>query len=337
MQFTFFVTTAICFAFVSHIATAQSEQHNIWEEFSSFREKFRKEYGSLSELNERFTVFRENFLYIIKHNRDTFANFTMSVNEFADLTAEEFRSRYVGYGNTPLTSSEFRATSCRNMASSGKTVPDTVDWRSRGAVTPVKNQGQCGSCWSFSATGAIEGAWAISKGQLVSLSEQQLVDCSKRYGNMGCNGGLMDAAFQYEIDTGACTEASYPYQGVDGSCHSCNPVVKISGCVDVPSRNQVLLKEAVSIGPVSVAIEADTRYFQFYSGGILSSSTCGTNLDHGVLIVSYGAENGAKYWTVKNSWGSSWGENGYVRIARTESNNDAGVCGIALQPSFPVV
>jgi C1A family cysteine protease len=331
----------LSFFALANCVLAQNDQHNIWNEFLSFKERFNREYGSLKEMNERFSVFRENFLYIFKHNREGYHNFTMSINQFADLTAEEFKEVYVGFrgkhAKTTLTSSMFRVTSCRVMSSASKAVPDSVDWRSQGAVTPVKNQGQCGSCWSFSATGAMEGAWAISKHQLVSLSEQQLVDCSKKYGNMGCNGGLMDSAFQYEIDNGACTEASYPYVGVGGTCQNCNPVVKVSGCVDIPSRNQVLLKEAVSVGPVSVAIEADTRYFQFYSGGILSSSSCGTNLDHGVLVVAYGTENGAKYWTVKNSWGPSWGEGGYVRIARTESTNDAGVCGIALQASYPVV
>jgi len=215
------------------------------------------------------------------------------------------------------------------------------DWRDAGVVTPVKNQGQCGSCWSFSATGAMEGAWAIYSGDLLSLSEQQLMDCSKRYGDFGCNGGLMDNAFEYAIDYGMCSEEQDPYKGTTDTCMTpsldCDNVAKFSYCVDINSGNELELKQAVSRAPVSVAIEADTTIFQFYSGGIIKSENCGNSLDHGVLVVGYGEENGEKYWIVKNSWGESWGENGYVRIARTDSTTDSGVCGIALQASFPVV
>lgn len=209
-------------------------------------------------------------------------------------------------------------------------------------MTPVKNQGQCGSCWSFSASGAMEGAWAIRTNDIVSISEQQLVDCSKKYGNLGCKGGLMDNAFQYAINTGMCSEESYPYtSGVTqsgGSCQSCKPVVTINACADVPPNNQVALKEAVAlVGPVSIALDAETKLFQSYKNGVITSDSCGTTLDHGVLIVGYGEEDGVKYWLVKNSWGASWGDDGYIKIERSESTNDAGICGIAMQPSFPIV
>jgi C1A family cysteine protease len=152
----------------------------------------------------------------------------------------------------------------------------------------------------------------------------------------------MDNAFQYAIDNGMCSEESYPYtSGVTktgGSCSKCDAVVEISACSDVPPNNQVALKEAVAlVGPVSIALDAETKVFQSYKSGVVTSESCGTNLDHGVLIVGYGEEDGIKYWLVKNSWGESWGDDGYIKIERSESTNDSGICGIAMQPSFPIV
>jgi len=211
-------------------------------------------------------------------------------------------------------------------------IPSSLDWRSKGAVTPVKNQGQCGSCWAFSTTGSVEGAHEIATGTLISLSEQQLVDCAGAYGNEGCNGGLMDDAFEYIIKNGGiCSEASYPYQGVDGTCQTCTNVATISSYTDVPSGNEADISTVVQAGPVSIAIEADQSAFQFYSGGVFSAA-CGQNLDHGVLIVGYGTLNSKPYWIVKNSWGATWGMQGYILMIQGKDE-----CGLALAASQPHV
>ena len=306
-----------------------------WEQFVSFQNRFSKSYNGLQELEYRFKIFVANLATIEAHNSAN-ETFTMGINQFSDLTPDEFKKQFAeGLAKV-------QSTNCGTYNPSNVAVPDSIDWRQKGAVTPVKDQGQCGSCWAFSTTGAVEGAWAVKQGKLVSLSEQQLVDCSKRYGNLGCKGGLMDSAFEYVIDNGLCSETAYPYESgttkASGSCHACDSVVSLSNCADVKANDQLALRQAVAtVGPVSIAIEADTRVFQSYSSGVITSTSCGTTLDHGVLIVGYGFENGIKYWLVKNSWGASWGEQGYVKILRSESNNDPGICGIAMEPSFPIV
>merc|ERR1719169_300779 len=206
---------------------------------------------------------------------------------------------------------------------SGAEIADSVDWTTKGAVTPVKNQGQCGSCWSFSATGSLEGAWEIATGKLVSISEQQLVDCSKAEGNQGCQGGLMDDAFKYMEENAMCTEESYSYTAKNVQCHASGctvgvPKGSVTGFKDVAHDDENALMEAVAQQPVSIAIEADKSVFQLYKSGVLSS-TCGTRLDHGVAIDGYGTENGKDYWLVRNSWGPQWGDQGYVKLLRGKS------------------
>lgn len=328
-------------------ASSENDIHSIgdkdaWGQFTNFQERFSKKYDSVQELEDRFKIFRSNFNEIIAHNLDIDQNFTMGVNQFTDLTPAEFKVQYVG-GYKMQVEAEVGSYGCKTFSSSASGSPTSLDWRDRGAVSSVKDQGQCGSCWTFSATGAIEGAWSIAKGQLVDLSEQELVDCATgvAYGSNGCNGGEMEGAFKYVIAHGQCDLSSYPYtSGVSktgGTCQKCATVATISSCSDVKPNDQLSLKAAVAQQPVAIAIEADTRYFQSYASGILTSPSCGTSLDHGVLIVGYGESSGQKYWLVKNSWGTSWGDAGYVKIARSDSTNDAGICGIAMDPSFPTV
>jgi KDEL-tailed cysteine endopeptidase len=308
-----------------------------WSQFTKFQARFNKFYNTIEELETRFDIFRSNLRDIIVHNLDRSQNFTMGINQFTDLTAIEFKEQFTGGLKV-----EVGSYGCGTFTSSASGAPVSLDWRKKNAVTSVKDQGQCGSCWTFSSTGASEGAWAIATGQLTDLSEEQLVECATgiQYGSHGCSGGQMEGAFKYLIQNGQCALSSYPYtsgSGKSGSCKSCTQTAHFSSCSDVKPNDQISLKGAVAQQPVAVAIEADTRYFQSYSGGIVDSASCGTQLDHGVLIVGYGEESGEKYWLLKNSWGTSWGEQGYFRILRTDSTNDQGICGVAMDPSFITV
>ncbi|OMJ95410.1 hypothetical protein SteCoe_1171 [Stentor coeruleus] len=296
------------------------------QEFELFIKQHGKVYQDEVEYESRFRIFRDNLAYIGVFNSLN-KDWTLGVNYMADLTGEEFKSMFTGhYGQRERNPVPFEPVS----------IPDEIDWTTKGAVTPVKNQGQCGSCWAFSTTGSVEGAWFLAGHTLVSLSEQQLVSCSQSYGNNGCNGGLMDYAFKYIIANGITSEANYPYTARTGTCNktlASQTVAKISSYTDVATDDSVALETAIAQQPVSVAVEADQSSWQLYSGGTLSSN-CGTNLDHGVLAVGYNLGASPPYYKVKNSWGASWGMAGYIQIAITSGK---GVCGIQMDPSYPTV
>ena len=316
-------------------AAAGFDWNEVMKAFEKFQRDFDKKYED-AEIASRFGAFARNYAIIEEENAKG-QSFKLAINEFADLTSEEFARAKLGY--KPSGSPWGTLANLGVHAPSNITVPDTVDWTQKGAVNPIKNQGQCGSCWAFSAIGALEGAWEIATGKLDSFSEQQLVDCSRAQGNQGCSGGLMDNAFKYEEGNAVCTEASYGYTARGGTCQAATctagiPKGGVVGFKDVTPRSEQALMEAVAQQPVSVAIEADKSIFQLYSGGVLNGA-CGTNLDHGVVVVGYGEESGKPYWLVRNSWGAGWGLNGYVKIAR--GTGGVGMCGILSQPSYPVV
>jgi C1A family cysteine protease len=304
--------------------------------FEAFKKEYKRSYATPAEERLRFDIFKANSWLIEEENYKN-ESFVLAINDFADQSRQEFRSARYGLSK-PLGENLWQdLPHLGTHVYSGSALPASVDWTAKGAVTPVKDQGTCGSCWTFSTTGAVEGAWEIATGQLLSLSEQQLMDCDTS--NHGCQGGSMDLAFKYLEGQVACTESSYPYEGKQGTCNvtECEigiPAGSVTGYYDVPSNDEKALMEAVAQQPVSVAIEADQRVFQVYTSGILKKA-CGDSLDHGVLLVGYGTEDGVDYWKVKNSWGTSWGEDGYVRLERGVKG--AGKCGIKADASYPEV
>jgi len=253
------------------------------------------------------------------------------MNKFGDLTGAEFSKYYLGTKVNSTTLKNFRGTITGRNAG----LPDTWDWVSQGAVTSIKNQQQCGSCWSFSTTGSVEGCHFLGAKNLVSLSEQNLMDCSWSQGNQGCNGGLMTQAMQYIITNGGIdTESSYPYTAEDGTCtyQASNSGSTLTAFNNVASGDESALQTSVYSGPTSVAIDASQSSFQFYSSGVYSDPSCSsTALDHGVLAVGWGTDSGSAYWKVKNSWGTDWGMSGFIEMARNDNN----MCGIATMATLP--
>merc|ERR1719330_2250544 len=290
-----------------------------WEEWKIL---FNKNYGA-DEHDIRQKVFQENMKKIEKHNAKNLS-WTMGVNQFADLTAEQFGAMI----SSPFKKQETRKVRWFNSTSKYGN-PSELDWVSKGAVSPVKNQGQCGSCWAFSTIGAVEGCYAIANGEASSpagvtqFSEQNLIDCDTQ--DSACNGGLMDYAFEFTIrQGGSMLESDYPYQARKGTCQTHSIVKTITKYSDVSANSESQMENFLAQGPVSVAIEADQNSFQFYNGGVFTGQ-CGQNLDHGVLAVGYGSDGGQKYWKVKNSWGASWGEQGYIRLERGKNPSQCGI------------
>ncbi|XP_059459849.1 zingipain-2 [Corylus avellana] len=301
--------------------------------FETWCKEHGKTYSSEAERLHRIRVFEDNYNFVKQHNDMGNSSYTLSLNAFADLTHHEFRASRLGFSAAGRNFHRGRPLREHGVV---REIPSELDWRKKGAVTHVKDQGSCGACWSFSATGAIEGINKVVTGSLVSLSEQELVDCDQSY-NSGCEGGLMDYAYQFVIDNhGIDTEEDYPYQGRDRSCNKerlKRRVVTIDGYTDVPPNNEKQLLQAVAVQPVSVGICGSERAFQLYSKGIFTGP-CSTSLDHAVLIVGYGSENGVDYWITKNSWGTGWGMDGYIHMLRNGGNSQ-GLCGINMLASYP--
>jgi C1A family cysteine protease len=281
--------------------------------------------------------------------------FTLGHNEYSDMTSDEFAQHFklgdYAQGLLPrdkivsATADEEQGPTFADIVGSPSPLqlPDYINWIQLGGVTPVKNQGACGSCWAFSTTGALEGAKFVKTGELTALSEQNLLDCDHK--DLGCNGGLMDDAFKFdEKQGGLCSEAVYPYQARQGpECiTNCTdvPGSKVTSFVDVPAKDEMALLSAIAMQPIAVAIQANQFVFQFYKTGVITDDSCGSraSIDHGVLAVGYGTdlETQEPYFLIKNSWGATWGEDGYVKLGR-KSKNEYGMCAILKMASFPLV
>jgi len=335
------VLAVVLLAVAVFAANQQAQSVDPWLfKWLAFKDKYNKEYANRKEETARFQIFKKNseMIEAINHKNLTY---TVAMNSFGDLSLSEFVTKMNGFKANPTRARKVAPIKPNAMAltcPAGNVTGLSCDWRQSGAVTPIKNQGQCGGCWAFSAVASTEGQHFLAGNHLVSLSEQNLIDCSGKEGNEGCNGGLMDDAFEYIIkNDGIDTEASYPYHATNGRCHytAANSGATLASFHDIPSGSESDLTTAIStVGPISVAIDASHNSFQFYRTGVYYEPACSTSqLDHGVTAVGFGALNNADYYLVKNSWGVDWGMAGYIYMSRNRNNN----CGIATDASYPVV
>ncbi|XP_060582682.1 procathepsin L-like [Ruditapes philippinarum] len=324
--------------FACLLATSLALNSFLDNEWESYKTTYGKQYEPHVE-GLRRAIWESNIQYVERHNLEAdrgLHTYRLGMNEYGDMTNKEFVGMMNGYKQNVSRSvcSKFTPPLNVNLGD----LPDSVDWRPKGYVTEIKNQGQCGSCWSFSTTGSLEGQNFKKTGKLVSLSEKNLMDCSKPEGNMGCEGGLMDQAFAYVIkNKGIDTEESYPYKPKNGRCEfkESNIGATEVSCMDIDMGSESDLQAAVAtVGPISVAIDASHPSFQMYRSGVYNERRCSSKkLDHGVLAVGYGTEDSKDYWLVKNSWGESWGQKGYIMMTRNKENQ----CGIATSASFPTM
>ncbi|NP_001080822.1 cathepsin S precursor [Xenopus laevis] len=298
-----------------------------------------KEYEDETEDLQRRITWEKNLDFVNMHNLEYsmgMHTYELGMNHLADMTSEEMKSKLTGLILPPHSERKAKFSSQRNGTFGGK-VRDSIDWRDKGCVSDVKNQGGCGSCWAFSAVGALEGQLMLKTGKLVSLSPQNLVDCASKYGNKGCSGGFMTSAFQYVIDNnGIDSDSYYPYHAMDEKCHY-ELAGKASSCVKyteiVPGTEDNLKQALGTIGPISVAIDGTRPTFFLYKSGVYSDPSCSQEVNHGVLAIGYGTLNGQDFWLLKNSWGTYYGDKGFVRIARNKGN----LCGVASYTSYPEI
>ncbi|XP_073465114.1 cathepsin S-like [Aquarana catesbeiana] len=291
--------------------------------------KHKKVYMNAMEEMRRRMIWEETLKFVTIHNLEYslgLHTYEVEMNHLADMTPEEVGGKITDIPEPNYTS---------GLDQLDVKVPDSFDWRTKDCVTKVKAQRQCGSCWAFAATGALECQMKLKTGKLQSLSEQELVDCSKSFGNHGCKGGRFEKAFNYIIKHGLALESSYPYQAKEGTCISAPRAANCSSYVNITSGDELSLQQAVAInGPVSVRLHSSLQSFKTYKKGVYYDPNCRPKTPtHAVVIVGYGRENGDDYWLIKNSWDTIWGEKGYMKLARNRGNQ----CGIADSGAYPVV